>query len=182
MPEENQKTDLRNLTFVEMEVFVTGLGLPSGRARQLFSWVNRPGVQHFTQMLDIKKEVRDTLDRHAYISSVPAEVIEKSSDGTVKFGFRLHDGAMIESVLIPSENRYTLCVSSQVGCAMGCLFCLTAKMGFIRNLAVSEIVGQVMAVLDYMVGQGIERATPREFINNLVFMGMGEQLANYDSL
>ena len=165
-----------------METFVSGLGLPAGRARQVFSWLSRPGIHRFSQMIDIKKEVQETLSKHAFISALHTEVVEKSTDGTLKFGFRLADGAMIESVLIPTEGRYTLCVSSQVGCAMGCAFCLTAKMGFIRNLAASEIVGQVMAVLDYMISQGVERATPREFINNLVFMGMGEPLANYDNL
>ena len=165
-----------------MEIFLAGLGLTAGRTRRVFNGISRPEVQSFAQMVDIKKEVQDLLNKHAFISFLEAEVIEKSTDGTIKFGFRLDDGLMIESVLIPSENRYTLCISSQVGCGMGCVFCLTAKMGFVRNLAISEIVGQVMAVLNYMVSQGIERATTREVINNLVFMGMGEPLANYDNL
>jgi 23S rRNA (adenine2503-C2)-methyltransferase len=182
MPDRTTKIDLRNLTYEQMENFFSGLGLTSGRARQVFSWLSRPELRSFAQMINIKKEVRDLLNTHARISFLQADAIEQSSDGTVKFGFRLDDGLMIESVLIPSENRYTLCVSSQVGCAMGCVFCLTAKMGFVRNLTAGEIVGQVMAVLSYMANQGIERCTTREYINNLVFMGMGEPLANYDNL
>jgi len=182
MSHSERKIDLRNLTFEQMETFFSGHGLTTGRTRQVFSWLSRPEVHSFAQMTDIKKEARDLLDKYACISFLQTEAIEQSTDGTIKFGFRLADGAIIESVLIPGENRYTLCVSSQVGCAMGCAFCLTAQMGFVRNLRPGEIVGQVMAVLLYMVGQGIERATPREFINNLVFMGMGEPLANYDNL
>ncbi len=100
----------------------------------------------------------------------------------MKFAFSLDQGAAVESVLIPEKGRHTLCVSSQAGCAMGCRFCLTGAMGLCRNLRPGEIVGQVLAVLEYMIDAGVVRTTPRELINNLVFMGMGEPLANYDNL
>lgn len=180
--ESDVKIDLRNLSRPQMVEAFAALGLPAGRARQVFSWLSKPGVRSFSQMTDIKRGVREFLAGQSIISSLSAEVVETSKDGTVKFGFRLEDGALIESVLIPIENRYTVCISSQVGCAMGCAFCCTAQIGFVRNLKPAEIVGQVMAVLDYMVGQGIARATPRELVNNLVFMGMGEPLANYEAL
>lgn len=123
------------------------------------------------------------LQRRARLSVLSPTSSETSTDGTVKLAFRLADGALIESVLIPTEHeRHTLCVSSQVGCAMGCAFCLTGTMGFTRNLSPAEIVNQVLATIEYMSARGIHRATPREFINNLVFMGMGEPLANYDNL
>lgn len=102
--------------------------------------------------------------------------VEKSKDGTVKFAFRLSDGALIESVLIPEQDRNTLCVSSQVGCAMGCAFCLTGAMGFKRNLNPSEMINQVCAAIEYITGK--EMGT----LGNLVFMGMGEPLANLSNL
>jgi 23S rRNA (adenine2503-C2)-methyltransferase len=110
------------------------------------------------------------------------ERLERSKDGTMKYGFCLEDGAVIESVLIPSEGRNTLCVSSQVGCAMGCRFCLTGAMGLKRNLRPAEMVNQVVAVIQHLIQTAGTRAPAREIINNLVFMGMGEPLANYDNL
>jgi len=100
----------------------------------------------------------------------------------VKYSFILDDGAVIETVLIPGEGRQTLCVSSQVGCAMECRFCLTGTMGFTRNLRPSEIVNQVVAVMDHIAQKELSPAPAREIINNLVFMGMGEPLANYENL
>ncbi|MDH3328706.1 MAG: 23S rRNA (adenine(2503)-C(2))-methyltransferase RlmN, partial [Desulfobulbaceae bacterium] len=110
------------------------------------------------------------------ISRFNDPVVEISRDGSVKFGFRLDDANIIESVLMPEEDRNTLCVSSQVGCAMGCTFCLTGKMGFARNLRPAEIVNQVCAARDWSIEMGRGRLT------NLVFMGMGEPLANLDNL
>lgn len=130
----------------------------------------------------VKREIRQVLQDNAFISQLTTFQVETSQDGTVKFGFQLHDGEKIESVLIPGPKRHTLCVSSQVGCAMGCQFCLTGGMGFVRNLEPAEIVGQVVTVMEHMVQNGVLRATPRELINNLVFMGMGEPLANFDHL
>ena len=175
------KTDLRDLTPDQLSGYVAGLGLPGKRARQIFAQLYRPGVFDFSQ-LGISRKVTTLLADHAAMSSLTPIVVEKSADTAEKFAFRLEDGAVIESVLIPEDGRHTLCISSQAGCAMGCRFCLTGSRGFVRNLRPAEIVGQVLAVMTHMVASGIKRATPRELLNNLVFMGMGEPLANYDNL
>ena len=171
------KVDLKNLTLPELTEFVIHQGLKPFRAGQIFAWLYRPGIRGFDQMTDIAKEVRAQLAEVAMISRLDVAKEEHSADGTVKFGLRLADGEIIESVLIPEEERHTLCVSSQVGCAMGCGFCLTGTMGFTRNLTPSEIVGQVNAASDWLAAHG---KPPR--VNNLVFMGMGEPLLNFDNL
>ncbi|MGV1101010.1 23S rRNA (adenine(2503)-C(2))-methyltransferase RlmN [Thiovibrio sp. JS02] len=178
----DMKPDLRSLTFARFTDFIVGLGLPAKRARHLFRNLHQPGVNDFSGMREVKKEVRQLLAGHGVLVGLTPLAVEKSEDGTEKFAFRLADGAVIESVLIPEEGRHTLCVSSQVGCAMGCGFCLTGAQGFSRNLTPGEIVNQVLAVIHHMMQAGIKRATPREYVNNLVFMGMGEPLANYDNL
>lgn len=175
-------TDLKNLTQPQLEDFFEGLGLPASRVRHVFSLLHRPGTCDIAGMKTVKKEIRSVLADQAFISRLEPAAVKLSRDGTVKFGFRLGDGAVIESVLIPTEGRHTLCVSSQAGCAMGCRFCLTAGMGFLRNLTPAEIVNQVAAAQEHMVRAGVVRATTRQLIDNLVFMGMGEPLANYDNL
>ena len=134
MSEATQKTDLKNLTQEQLIAFVESLGQPSFRGRQILAWIYRPSIRDFGEMTDLAKEFRALLPEHAYISRFENPVTETSFDGTVKFGFLLQDGRMIESVLIPEEDRNTLCVSSQVGCAMGCKFCLTGTMGFLQKL------------------------------------------------
>ncbi len=176
MPPSEVKTDLKNLTRDQLVSFVESLGQPSFRGRQILAWIYRPGITDFSEMTDLAKEFRALLPRHAYISRFTNPVTETSVDGTVKFGFTLEDGRMIESVFIPEEDRNTLCVSSQVGCAMGCRFCLTGTIGFIRNLTTAEIVNQVCAVSEYALQKEKGRLT------NIVFMGMGEPLANLDNL
>ena len=176
------KTDLRNFTFRQLEEYVTGLGHPPFRAEQIFSRIHRPGVVNFSRMENVNRDLLALLGERAVISRIEPFAVEQSRDGTVKLGFRLGDGAVIESVLIPEGERHTLCLSSQAGCSMGCRFCLTGAAGFVRNLFPSEIVNQVMAVMEYMVNAGVVRSSPRQLVNNLVFMGMGEPLANYDNL
>lgn len=175
-------TDLKNLTLPQLGAFLETLEIPGSRARHIMAWLMRPGSHDIRAMAEVKKEIRDRLLATARISTLSPSKVEVSEDGTRKYAFRLDDGALIESVLIPEGERHTLCVSSQVGCAMACAFCLTGRMGFRRNLLPAEIVNQVLAVMEDMVARGIKRGTHREFINNLVFMGMGEPLANYDNL
>ena len=175
--------DLRNLTRPQLADLLVGLDIPASRSGQIFALIQRPGLHSLAELSDINRQIRAKLVAHARLSSFSPHTAERSTDGTVKLAFRLADGALIESVLIPTaHDRHTLCVSSQVGCAMGCKFCLTGTMGFARNLTPAEIVNQVLAAIEYMIGQGIKRSTPREYINNLVFMGMGEPLANYPNL
>jgi len=174
--DEQQNTDLKNLTEKELISFVESLDQPAFRGRQLLAWIYRPGITDFSQMTDLAKDFRKILARRAYMSRFIDPITEISRDGAVKFGFRLGDGFVIESVLIPEEDRNTICVSSQAGCAMGCRFCLTGAMGFTRNLTTAEIVNQVCGVRDWMLDN--DQGT----LTNIVFMGMGEPLANLDNL
>lgn len=177
------KIDLKNLTKAQLADYLPELGIPAGRARDIFSWLYRTGSQDFTKLTGIKREFRDRLIEHACLSRLEIAKKEQAQDGTIKYAFRLHpDGALIESVLIPGDGRLTLCLSSQAGCAMGCRFCLTGAMGLKRNLLPAEIVGQVLAVLEDIRKNNDGRNQPGEIINNLVFMGMGEPLANYDNV
>ncbi len=160
------KVDLKNFTLDELEAFILGGGKERFRARQIFKWLYQQGALSFAAMSNLSREFREELERLACISELTPEVVESSADGTRKYLFRLADGNAVESVLIPDEGRNTLCISSQVGCAMGCEFCLTGHFGLVRNLTVAEIVNQVCAV------------KKDAEIRNIVFMGMGEPLAN----
>jgi len=151
LPDGNSKTDLKNMDQEELVRYVERLGQPAFRGRQIMAWLYRPGITEFARMSDLAKDFRAVLAEHARISRFSDPVTEISRDGSVKFGFRLEDNRVIESVLIPEEERNTLCVSSQAGCAMGCKFCLTGAMGFGRNLSTAEIVNQVCAVRDWML-------------------------------
>lgn len=176
MPKLPYTTDLKELTQAQLVEFVESLGQPAFRGRQILPWIYRPGITDFSQMTDLAKEFRAVLSTSATMSRFEHFFEECSVDGAVKFAFRLADGQVIESVLIPEEDRNTLCVSSQVGCAMGCSFCLTGTMGLHRNLTTAEIVNQVCAVRDWNLGRG------QGLLTNIVFMGMGEPLANLNHL
>lgn len=177
-----KKTDLRNFTQDELVNYVESLGQPAFRGRQIMGWLYRPDITDFSQMTDLAKVFRTTLAEHAYFSQFKNPLIQRSQDGCIKFGFTLDDGNLIESVLIPEPDRNTLCISCQVGCAMGCEFCLTASMGFTRNLTPSEIVNQVCAVSDFLRNEPKEQLTGPDRVTNLVFMGMGEPLNNLENL
>ena len=173
-----EKTSLTDFTLSQVIDFVESLGLSSYRGRQIFAWLYRPQIKDFSQMTDLTKELREKLTSQADFYWPQIADIERSKDGTVKYGFKLNDNNYIESVLIPEDDRNTLCVSSQVGCAMGCEFCLTGGIGFKRNLTPAEIVGQVVRVRDWLYDEN----DAAQSLNNLVFMGMGEPLANFDNL
>ncbi len=176
-----EKTDLRNLTQEELIDFVSTLKQPAFRGKQIMGWLYRYGVNDFEQMTDLAKVFRKKLAENAYLSRFSNYHTEISSDGCIKFGFILEDGYVIEAVLIPEEDRNTLCISSQVGCAMKCDFCLTGTMGFKRNLKPSEIVLQVMTVRDYLIEHEEDKIGPGK-VTNVVFMGMGEPLNNTDNV
>src|SRR3990170_8812617 len=137
-----KKIDLRNLSLKELEDFVLALGLQKYRGRQLFHWVYGKGVDSLDMMTDLSRETRQLLSEKTYISRLCEIRRQSSSDGTEKFLFELEDGHRVESVMIPEEDRLTLCISTQVGCGMECAFCLTGKGGLARNLKSSEIVNQ----------------------------------------
>lgn len=169
-----EKVNLKSLSTDEIFHFISEMGLPRYRAQQLVHWIYRKYASDISEITEFSVDLRNTLNSRAYISNLRAAESRKSSDGTLKFLFSLEDGQTIESVLIPDEDRLTLCVSSQVGCAMGCGFCLTGKLGLVRSLSAHEIVDQVVAV-NRMLRH--ERK-----ITNIVLMGMGEPLANFDEV
>jgi 23S rRNA (adenine2503-C2)-methyltransferase len=172
--DEGPRVDLKGMDARETEIWVVELGLKPYRARQIRQWLFKGLASSFDEMTNLGKELRTQLKERASISPLETVRTEVSRDGTEKYLFKLTDGHFIESVLIPERGHYTLCVSSQVGCAMGCRFCLTAKQGLKRNLTPSEIIEQVIQIKRFM-------ANP-DRLTNLVFMGMGEPLANYDAV
>ncbi len=176
------KTDLKNLDLKGLIRFVEGLQQPAFRGRQIMPWLYRYGINEFSQMTDLAKVFRAALGENACISEFTDPLLERSKDGSVKFGFQTDDGKIIESVLIPEEDRNTLCVSSQVGCAMNCSFCLTGSMGFDRNLTAAEIVNQVCAARDFLKKEPPSDLIGPDEVNNIVFMGMGEPLNNFENL
>lgn len=168
---KKDKIDLKGLTHEQLEEFLSELGKEKYRAKQILRWIYQRHVTDFEQMTDLAKLFRSQLAERAYVSSWKPELVETSSDGTRKYLFRLDDGESVEAVRIPmDENRATLCISTQVGCAMGCQFCMTGTFGLARNLRPEEIVNQVCAALqDGPIG-------------NIVLMGMGEPLHNLDNV
>jgi len=165
------KIDLKSLTLEELQQFLLDLGKEKFRSKQLVRWIYQRGVSDFSAMTDLAKNFRQQLAERAFISSWQPEATEQSRDGTRKYLFRLEDGESVETVRIPmDEGRSTLCVSTQVGCAMHCEFCLTGQFGLVRNLRPEEIVNQVCGVL---------QDGP---VSNIVLMGMGEPLHNLDNV
>ena len=165
--------DFYSLSLPELRQHLTGLGKEKFRAQQIFKWVYQQRVTDFEQMTNLSKKFRSELSGLLQIKLPEVVRHLKSRDGTEKFLFKLDNGSTIESVLIPSDGRLTLCVSSEVGCNMACRFCFTAKQKLSKRLTAGEIVGQFMAVSDRI---GDRRIT------NIVFMGMGEPLDNPDAV
>jgi 23S rRNA (adenine2503-C2)-methyltransferase len=170
MATTNPATNLLELTPAEIVTLVEGWGEPAFRGRQVAAWVYQRGVRDFAAMTDLAKPLRARLAEEAVVA-VP-EVVDRarSRDGSQKLVLRLADGRTVHAVLMPDDDRLTLCVSTQVGCGYGCTFCYTGTMGLVRNLTAGEIVGQVFAAREVA---GAERLT------HVVYMGMGEPLANY---
>lgn len=164
--------DLTGMTFDQLEVLLTGRGQPRYRAAQIMKWIHQGLVLTFDEMTNLSKSLRSELCEHTVIRTPRLVSTQMASDKTKKFLFELHDGNRIETVLIAEEDHDTLCISTQVGCPMGCKICRTAKMGLSRNLSSGEIVGQLLAV---------RRNLPDSKITNVVFMGMGEPLVNFDN-
>jgi 23S rRNA (adenine2503-C2)-methyltransferase len=168
----NLRTDIAEAELAVLERALEEIGRPRFHARQVFQWLYRRGVTDFAAMSDLGRDLREELDRDFCISTPDVIRRERSTDGTTKFLLRLVDGRQIESVYIPDTPGHTFCLSTQVGCAMKCGFCLTGRMGIDRNLTAGEIVGQVR-VLARELGLLDARF-------NVVLMGMGEPLHNYD--
>jgi len=170
----DKKNNILELTREQLVDWLAGRDIAAYRADQIRKWVYLRQIDSFDLMTDISKEIRGLLARHFAVGRLGVEQVETSQDGSRKYLFRLSDGKLIETVLIPERDHYTLCVSSQVGCAQGCLFCLTAAGGFERNLTRGEIIAQVRDIKS--------RLEDAQRLSNIVFMGMGEPLANYKNL
>ncbi len=166
--------NIKDLTLSALGDWLAGRGEPAFRARQVFQWLYQRRVVDFEAMSNISRALRATLAEHFSIGGLERADVRTSVDGSVKYAFGLADGRRIEAVLMPSPTHHTLCVSTQVGCAMGCDFCMTARMGLVRNLSAGEIVQQVVEAYREVPEGG--------FIRNVVFMGMGEPFHNYDNL
>lgn len=165
--------NIKELSQNDIYQFMEERGLPRYRAVQLIHWIYKRYASTIDEITEFSKDLRNTLNELAFISNLKVIEIMKSTDGTQKFLFSLEDEQKIESVLISDKNRLTLCISSQVGCAMGCRFCLTGRSGMVRNLRSYEIVDQIISV---------NRAIQPNKITNVVLMGMGEPLANFDQV
>lgn len=194
-----------DLTLNDLETTISALGKEKYRSRQLYKWVYNKGIYDFNEMTNVSKGLR-LVFRDMFDTMLPGiKEVFFSQDGSTKFAFLLKDGNVVESIFMPEEKRDTLCISTQIGCRMGCKFCVTGKIGFIRNLTTSEIVGQLVAVRQYLEnetnssntskinalpngGQGrlIAKKELREssekLITNIVFMGMGEPVDNLDNV
>lgn len=168
---KDARTDLKGMPLQELEDFFRSRGKERYRTRQVSRWLYRKFVEEFSMMTDLSRDFREEMEAVCRISSPPAEKVELSLDGTEKVLFRLEDGEGVESVLIPEERRRTLCVSTQAGCALSCVFCATGASGFRRNMTSAEIIHQVCFAGRKMAERG-------ERLTNVVFMGMGEPLEN----
>jgi 23S rRNA (adenine2503-C2)-methyltransferase len=175
------KMDLSALTLSELSRFVTDeLGERSFHAGQIYRWIHRRGARSFEEMTDLSKALRQKLEDRCSLLPLEKDLEQRSVDGTIKYRWRTRDGQFIESVYMPAPDRKTLCVSTQVGCAMACSFCATGKLGLKRHLTSGEIVAQVHAVnREVRANEGHETFRP---LTNLVFMGMGEPLHNFENL
>ena len=168
------KLDILSLSHQDLIDWLKTKDIGAFRAEQIRRWVYAFQTDTFEEMTNIKKEIRTLLAEHFVIPRLTVAAIENSQDGSCKFLFELVDGNRIETVLLPERTHDTLCISSQVGCAQGCAFCLTAGLGFIRNLTAGEIIAQVRDVQKSLGKENI--------LTNIVFMGMGEPLANYENV
>lgn len=173
---ETPKKDIRALSKQQLRDFFTSQGDQSFRGNQVYEWLWSKGAHTFEDMTNLSKSTRLMLQEHFVINHIQVDQMQKSDDGTVKNAVRLHDGLVVESVLIPTETRTTACVSSQVGCSLDCNFCATARLKRMRNLEPGEIYDQVVAI------DKESRLYYNHPLSNIVFMGMGEPLMNYNNV
>ena len=173
MIETGIKRDIRKLKLDELKTFFVEHGDKPFRAQQVYEWLWMKSAKTFEQMTNLSLPTREMLNEHFVINHIKVDKMQRSSDGTIKNAVMLHDGLVVESVLIPAEKRITACVSSQVGCSLACKFCATARLKRMRNLSPDEIYDQVVAIKEQA-----ELFFGRP-LTNIVFMGMGEPLLNY---
>ena len=170
------KKDIRSLSLEDLRTFFLDKGFQAFRGNQVYEWLWKKSLKDIDQMTNISKDIRDILKSEFVINYIEIESVQKSSDGTVKNAIKLHDGLTVESVLIPTKTRMTACISSQVGCSLNCKFCATARLKRMRNLNPDEIYDQVVTINS----QCLE--FHNKSLTNIVFMGMGEPLMNYNNV
>jgi 23S rRNA (adenine2503-C2)-methyltransferase len=170
------KKDIRALSKEDLRNFFVKQGDKAFRGNQVYEWLWQKAAHSFEGMTNLSKETRDLLDAHFTINHIQVDAMQRSKDGTVKNAVKLHDGLIVESVLIPTATRTTACVSSQVGCSLDCKFCATARLKRMRNLNPDEIYDQVVAI------DKESRLYFNRPLSNIVFMGMGEPLMNYNNV
>lgn len=170
------KIDIRSLTENQIIEFFLDKGFDSYRGKQVYEWIWKKSIYSFDDMTNLSKDLRVMLDTHFVINHIEVDKIQKSSDGTIKNAVKLFDDYTVESVLIPTDDRTTACVSSQVGCSLDCKFCATSKLKRMRNLNPDEIYDQVVTINNQSL-KYFKRP-----LSNIVFMGMGEPLMNYNNL
>jgi 23S rRNA (adenine2503-C2)-methyltransferase len=173
---ETKKKDIRALTKEQLRDFFVAQGDKAFRGNQVYEWLWQKSTHSFDAMTNISKETRQMLEDNFVINHIRVDQMQRSSDGTIKNAVRLHDGLIVESVLIPTDTRTTACVSSQVGCSLDCRFCATARLKRMRNLNPDEIYDQVVAI------DNESRLYFDRPLSNIVFMGMGEPLMNYNNV
>ncbi len=172
----SEKRDIRALSKEELRSFFESIGDKAFRGTQVYEWLWSKGSHSFDEMTNISKETRAHLNENFVINHIKVDHLQKSADGTIKNAVKLHDGLIVESVLIPTKKRTTACVSSQVGCSLDCTFCATARLKRMRNLNPDEIYDQVVAI------DKESRLYHDKPLSNIVFMGMGEPLMNYKNV
>ena len=170
------KKDIRSLSLEQLESFFDSIGEQSFRAKQLYNWLWKKSMFSFLEMTNLPLKTRQILKKNFVINKISVDFQQKSKDGTIKNSIKLHDGYIVESVLIPTEKRTTACVSSQVGCSLDCGFCATSLLKRMRNLNPDEIFDQVVALNKQSL------AYYKLPLTNIVFMGMGEPLMNYKNV
>jgi 23S rRNA (adenine2503-C2)-methyltransferase len=171
-----EKKDIRAVSKEELRDFFVTNGDQAFRGNQVYEWLWSKGAHRFEDMTNVSKTTREMLENHFVINHIKVDKMQRSEDGTVKNAVRLHDGLVVESVLIPTNTRTTACVSSQVGCSLDCNFCATARLKRMRNLEPAEIYDQVIAI------DKESRLYYNHPLSNIVFMGMGEPLMNYNNV
>lgn len=170
------KKNIRHYSYSELEQAIVLLGEPKFRAKQVYEWLWQKSAHQFAEMTNLSKTLREKLEQEYVIHGIELLEFQKSNDRTIKNAFKLHDGHVVEGVLIPTSSRMTACISSQVGCSLTCKFCATGKLARLRNLDAGEIYDQVVAINR----QALEHyGIP---LSNIVYMGMGEPLLNYDQV
>ena len=172
----DDKKDIRNLSLEELIDFCSANKLPKFRAKQIWEWLWKKRAVSFEEMTSLSKDMRELFNSNFNINATKIHKAERSIDGTIKYSLQLHDKLLVEGVLIPSKNRLTACVSSQVGCSLACEFCATGTLKLERNLTAGEIYDQVFILNEEAISNF------GKSLSNIVFMGMGEPLLNYNAL